>query len=202
MRKEIRKPKTDDMDTDMERFLLAGRGDKKSLYELFEQNKKRIYSIAYHYTKNRQDAEDILQITFIKAFNGMKNKKFTTFSHFSAWLYKIGVNSSIDYLRKHRKRYIEEKDMASTDIEDVRAPNASPEEIFIQDRLIGTIEEILDTFSPKQRMIFILKYYQHLTINEIALQLQCSKGSVKKQLFRVSSKLKENLGSLRVKEAR
>ena len=74
-----------------------------------------IYRLAYYYSKSQQDAEDIMQETFIKAFKGIKKFDFNISSNFSAWIYQIGLHCSIDHLRKRKKRKTDQTD-SLTDI--------------------------------------------------------------------------------------
>jgi RNA polymerase sigma-70 factor (ECF subfamily) len=70
----------------------AKQGNQEALKMLFEANKKNIYALAYQYTKNVEDTEDIFQETFIKAFNSLHTVRSTADTNFSAWLYRIGIN--------------------------------------------------------------------------------------------------------------
>ncbi len=83
---------------------LARDGNTEALRLLFDENKKRIFSLAYQYVRNSEDAEDILQETFIKAYNSLHTFRTEADTQFSAWLYRIGINCSIDHIRKNKKR--------------------------------------------------------------------------------------------------
>lgn len=82
---------------------LARQGNKEALRLLFEENKKKIFSLAYQYVKNAEDAEDILQETFIKVYRSLHKLNMHDGTRFSPWLYRIGINCSIDYLRRKKK---------------------------------------------------------------------------------------------------
>ena len=99
----------------------AQAGDTEAFKFLFEENKRRILGLAYQYTKNIEDAEDILQDTFIKAYNGLRKYDIQDHTNFSSWLYRIGINCSIDHLRKAKR----EKDniMPGGDVMDASAPD-------------------------------------------------------------------------------
>jgi RNA polymerase sigma-70 factor (ECF subfamily) len=83
--------------------LLAKEGNESAFRELYENNYETIYRLAYRYSRSPEDAEDIMQDTFIKAFKSIKKFDFSISSNFSAWIYQIGLNCSLDYLRKRKR---------------------------------------------------------------------------------------------------
>jgi RNA polymerase sigma-70 factor (ECF subfamily) len=174
----------------------AQEGNREAMRLLFEENKKRIFSMAYHYTKNAEDAEDILQETFIKAYRSLHRFNVQDGNSFSPWLCRIGINCSIDYLRRNRTR--KEKDMIVNNIENLTSYDkySNPENTSVQREIREKIDQTLNKLSGQQRIIFILKHYQQLTTGEIAEYLDCSEGSVKRQLFRAVSTMKIHLKGL------
>lgn len=84
-------------------ILLAKEGDESAFRELYENNYNTIYRLAYHYSKSQQDAEDIMQETFIKAFKGIKKFDFNISSNFSAWIYQIGLHALLTILEKEKR---------------------------------------------------------------------------------------------------
>ena len=85
-------------------ILLAKQGNESAFRELYENHYEMIYRLSYRYVKNRSDAEDILQETFIKAFKAIQKFDFSISSNFSAWIYQICVRCSYDFHRKRKKR--------------------------------------------------------------------------------------------------
>jgi len=170
----------------------AQEGDREAFRKLFEENKNLIFSLAYRYTKNMEDAEDILQDTFIKAYHSLHTFQLQNNSTFSSWIYRICINCSIDFLRKNKKR----KQSSDQNVEIQAVPSShfstdpeSPRKLSdVQEKL----NQVLEKLSTRQRMIFILKHYQEMGTKEIAEYMNCSEGSVKKQLFRAVSVVKEN----------
>jgi RNA polymerase sigma-70 factor (ECF subfamily) len=175
---------------------LAQEGNREALKLLFEENKKKIFYLAYQYTKNAEDAEDILQEAFIKAYRSLNRFNIQDGNSFSPWLCRIGINCSIDYLRRNKKR--KEKDLAQNNIENLASEdvNSNPENTSAQKEIREKIDQTLNKLSGQQRIIFILKHYQQLTTREIAEYLDCSEGSVKRQLFRAVSAMKVHLKGL------
>jgi len=175
---------------------LAKDGDKEALRTLFEENKRKIFALAFQYTKNAEDAEDILQETFIRAYRFLNKFDFQNGVSFSPWLYRIGINCSIDYLRRHRKD--KEKSPEFGSLENVSSDDAdsNPENIRHRKEIREKIDLVLNKLSGRQRMIFILRHYQQLSTKEIADYMNASEGSVKTQLFRAISSVKESLRGL------
>lgn len=177
-------------------ILSAQEGDKEALRLLFEENKKKIFSLAYQYVNNIEDAEDILQETFIKAYRYLHKFNMQDGAHFSPWLYRIGINCSIDYLRRNKKS--KGNNSKFNDLESISSDNVNsdPEHTRGRKEIQDKIYQSLNKLSGQQRMVFILRHYQELTTKEIAECMSCTEGSVKRQLFRAISALKEHLKGL------
>jgi RNA polymerase sigma-70 factor (ECF subfamily) len=155
-----------------------------------------IYRLAYRYSKSQQDAEDIMQETFIKAFRGIEKFDFDISTNFSAWIYRICIHCSLDYLRKRKRRKTEQTDSLTYIHSEPEAEDSSPEKSVIANQTLFQLKNALHILSPKQRIIFDLRHLQHWAIKEIADQLQCSQSAVKKQLERAVSKLRNQLEPL------
>lgn len=177
----------------------AQAGNRAALRELFEQNKRRLYGLALQYTKNAEDAEDILQETFIKAFRSLDSYRIEPENGFAAWLYRIGINASIDYLRRHKARRAEVGEDALAAVP-ARGSDVDPEEVRRLNECRERIRASLDALSAKQRMVFLLRHEQQFSIREIARELSCTEGSVKTHLFRAVAALRSRLGPAAVED--
>lgn len=177
-------------------ILLAKEGKESAFRELYENNYKMVYRLAFRYSKSNQDAEDIMQETFIKAFKGIKNFDFNISSNFSAWICQIGIHCSLDYLRKSKRRKADKTQYISALPSEPKAQDSSPEKSAIISQAIAHVKNALHILSPKQRLIFDLRHLQHMAIKDIAENLQCSQSTVKKQLQRAVSKLRKQLEPL------
>jgi len=171
----------------------AQEGNKEAFRKLFEENKNRIFSLAYRYLKNMEDAEDVLQDTFIKAYYSLDKFDIQEATNFSAWLYRIGINCCLDSLRKSKRR--KGKSFVVPNIEDFSSADCStnPESTQRLEEIRKKLASLLNKLSPKQRMVFILRHYQQLTIREIAEDLNYSEGTVKKMLFRAFGTIKKHM---------
>lgn len=176
--------------------LLAKEGNESAFRELYENNYEMIFRLAYRYSRSPQDAEDIMQDTFIKAFKGIKKFDFSVGTNFSAWIYQIGLNCSLDHLRKIKRR---KSDLTSS-LQDIhhepQMQGSSPEKQAITNQAVFRVKNALDSLSPKQRIIFDLRHLQHKAIKEISERLQCSQSTVKEQLQRAVSKLRNQVEPL------
>ena len=177
-------------------ILLAKEGQESAFRELYENNYEMVFRLAYRYSKSRQDAEDIMQDTFIKAFKNIKRFDFNISTNFSSWIYQIGIRSALDHLRRNKKKKIGEAQSLSDLPSEPAARDSSPEKSAIDSQAMTQVKEAMHMLSPKQRIIFDFRHLQHLDIKEIAGHLQCSESTVKKQLQRAVSKLREQLEPL------
>lgn len=167
-------------------------GDVDAFRQLFDTNKHKIYATAYKYLRNKEDAEDILQETFIKAYQSLDKFKAHEDTNFTSWLYRISINSSIDFIRKTRT--MRDNHFDSDNIDKISSTHQSfdPEHASRVQNMREEIDQVLNKLTAKQRMIFILRHHQQLTTNEIAEYMNCSQGSIKRQLFRAISAMKEH----------
>jgi len=173
----------------------AQEGNMDAFESLMKNNRQRIFALAYQYTKNAEDTEDIFQETFIKAYNNIQKFRVGKETSFTAWLYRIGINCSIDHLRKHKRH--RETTADGLDIQKLPSSEkgSDPEKHQQTTEIRTKTEEVLKTIAPRQRMVFILRHYQQMNIKEIAEYLECSEGSVKKQLFRAIGSFKKQFKS-------
>ncbi len=176
----------------MEEFVIQAKmGNNSAMKTLFKMNRGNIMNLAFRYTRNMEDAEEILQETFIKAFSALQRDKLKDPGSFPFWLNRIAINSSISLLRKHKSSL---KFSSNEDIHTAPDETAeTPEDKIIENERNSEVEKAISGLSPRQRMIFTLKHYEHLKIREIAEKLNISEGSVKTQLFRAVRNLQKKL---------
>ena len=175
---------------------LARDGNTEALRLLFDENRNKIFSLAYQYVRNSEDAEDILQETFIKAYRSLDKFRFQEGASFSPWLYRIGINCSLDYLRRNKRRKENSSDINNLENISSHHSDSDPEETRGKTEMREKINQTIKKLSGRQRMIFILRHYQEHTTKEIAEYLGCTEGSVKRQLFRAVQAMKQHLKGL------
>ena len=176
---------------------LARNGDDKAFDELVERHNRKAYRIAFGFARDREAAKDLSQDAFLKAFMNLKH--FDGRSRFYTWFYRILVNVCLDYKRRRARRTNEEFDEK---IENQLDPNhgiastAAPDEQVIASELSRKVGAALEALPPKQRMAFILKNHQGLSIKEIAEVMETAEGTVKVHIHRAVSALRQTLAEL------
>jgi RNA polymerase sigma-70 factor (ECF subfamily) len=176
---------------------LAIKGDHTAMAELYRRNKERVFKLAFHYVGNIQDAEDLLQDIFTKAFLSLK-KKFQpqADARFSTWLYRVGINHCLSYLRKNKKYILTHQQATATatsSLDRIDTEDSGPEEMALNKDIRERVNACLKGLSVKQRMIFILRFYEGYKVKEIAKHLNCSEGNIKTQLFRAVVKVRKKI---------
>lgn len=163
-----------------EKIKLAQKGDDNAFYELINERKSQLYKIAYAYVKNKEEAMDIVSETVYKAYVSIKKLKEP--SLFNTWLTRILINTSVDSLKKNSK-------IVPLD-ENVRI------DAFIiskDNEQIIDLKIAVDRLNGKLKTIIILKYFQDMTLVEIAKILQCPLGTVKTMLHKALRELRLDL---------
>jgi RNA polymerase sigma-70 factor (ECF subfamily) len=166
--------------------LRAKSGDKEAFVTLTRLYQKKVFQLAYSYFRNKEDALDIVQETFLRFHQ--KAHMFDAGKNFQNWLLQMAKNICIDYYRKHHKKNnklrqkenIEEMEHASHDSSH-HDPTSDLKEIF---------SRCLEKLSDKQRMIFVMKHYNHLHYQEIAQILDIALGTVKSLHFKAVRNLR------------
>lgn len=170
----------------------AKEGKQYAFTQLFNKFKNTIYKTIFFIVKNKDVADDILSITFVKAFKRIDS--YINNISFEMWLKTIATNSSIDYIRKNRK----EKDNLFIDDEDnliqlSSTADYSPEEVFIYKETDKKLEEAMSRLRWKYRNIINMRSVQNLSYKQISEQLGITESQVKSLLNKARDKLKELL---------
>ncbi len=182
---------------DEELVALAQNGDRRAFDELIERHKQKAYPIAFGFTRDREEAKDLSQEAFLKAFTYLKN--FDGRSSFYTWFYRIVVNVCLDYNRRAKRTSAGEFD---ENIENQMEPShnpaqpLAPEQHVLAGQLSRKVDAALQTLPAKQRTAFILKNHQGLSIREIAETMETAEGTVKVHLHRAVTTLRQSLAEL------
>ena len=163
----------------------AREGDQKAYAELMQRYKDAIYFMALKMVNNRDDAMDLTVETFGKAFENID--KYKPDFAFSTWLFKVATNNCIDFLRK-KKLHLVSID-AQTDDSDfipvqIKTNDLNPEENSIRKQQAEQLKLIIDKLPTRYRLLITLRYYDELSYEAIAKELDLPLGTVKAQLFR------------------
>jgi len=170
--------------------------NKEAFAELVERNSNNIYRLGLKMTGNPQDAEDVLQETFIKAFNHIDG--FEGRSKISTWLYRIAVNEALMLLRKRKTSLTSIDQGVQTDDGELLPRQiidwcCLPEKELMQDEVKEEIEEAVKTLSDANRAAFLLRDVEGLSTRETADVLDISESAVKVRLMRARMQLREEL---------
>ena len=164
---------------------------------LAERYARRIHLLASHYCRNAQDAEDLSQEVWLKAYQGLQ--LFRSDSSFYTWLRRITINTFLNHrrLRLFRRRgQTTVVELLRIDPENpetvLESRSASPENIYNK-LLFGSVVNALAELTPSQRLMFLLRHYEGMSYDEIASEMNCSSGTVKKGVSRAIAKLRAKL---------
>ncbi|HRF16336.1 MAG: sigma-70 family RNA polymerase sigma factor [Bacteroidetes bacterium] len=162
-------------------------GNQKAYAELMSRYKDSIYFMLLKMVNNRDDADDLTIEAFGKAFKNIH--QYTPDYAFSTWLFKIATNNCIDYIRKKRKQMLSiDKGYENENGEDValeiKSDTIGPEEKLMKKQKMETMREVVDKLKPRYRTLIELRYFQELSYEEIATNMDLPLGTVKAQLFR------------------
>ena len=179
---------------DQQLVILAQKGDSKAFEELVERYKQKAYRIAFDFSRDRDEAKDLSQEAFLRAYTNLK--KFDGRSGFYTWFYRILVNICLDYRRKTKRTSAEEFNETIENQVEASHPAAhsiSPDQHAIAGQMSRKVDAALDALPPKQRMAFILKNHHGLSIREIAEMMKTAEGTVKVHLHRAVTALRLRL---------
>ena len=171
-------------------------GDSSSFEQLVLDNQTKVYNLALRTVGNEDDAFDMSQEAFIKAFNSIGS--FRGESRFSVWLYRLTMNVCLDFLRSEGRRahgsltYIDEEDEKELEISDERF---SPEAVAEKNELRRSVNEGLLKLPANYRAILLLREIDGLSYEEIGAALSLEEGTVKSRIFRARKKLCEILSA-------
>lgn len=172
---------------DFEFVQRAINGDQKAYALLMDRYRNSIFHMMLKMVSNREDADDLTLEAFGKAFN--KLPSYAPRYAFSTWLFKIAINNCIDHIRKKRLHLLSIDDPIEPDSEhdfssNIRSGALDPEECYIRQQRVSLMRSVLTKLSDKYRLMIELRFFEELSYDEIALELDIPLGTVKAQLFR------------------
>lgn len=172
---------------DYELVLKAIQNDQKAYATLMERYRNSIFHMMLKMVSNREDADDLTLEAFGKAFN--KLPSYVPRYAFSTWLFKIAINNCIDHIRKKRLHLLSIDDPIEHGSDhdyssNIRSGALDPEERFIRQQRVMLMRKVLTKLSDKYRLMIQLRFFEELSYDEIAVELNIPLGTVKAQLFR------------------
>lgn len=178
-------------------------GSREAFDEIVFLYRDQVYATTWQLTRNSEDALDVAQEVFMRAFRALGSYKGR--ARFSTWLHRIVLNACIDHIRREKRHWgnISMSEVPDDGNEDsYSAPPESSvdstqrESVYqkqIQRRILAALKQI----SGRQREVFVLRYYQDLELREIAEVIKCSEGAVKRHLHRAQMRLRDILRDIR-----
>lgn len=174
----------------------ARQQDLAAYDELIRRYQRKIYQLVYNMTSNREDAEDLTQDVFVKAYQALRY--FKGDSSFYTWVYRIAVNRTINYLKKRKRGAALSLDDLDQAVErdpgyvELRARESPVRDASLSE-LQKKLNEALQTLSEKHRTVVVMHDIQGIQHDEIARVLGCSEGTVRSRLFYARQELQKQL---------
>ncbi len=181
--------------TDLEAAERARKGNHHAFRVLVERHSHSVFRLAFRMTGNEQDAEDVVQETFLRVFKQLQ--QFDGRAAFSTWLYRICANCALDLIRARKTR--NEQHAPAPDettlhwLDRVAAPDPSPERLSQSRQIVEMLEPALKRLSETERTAFVLRHYEGADINQIAEVLGVGVSAAKHSVFRAVQKLRRAL---------
>ena len=177
---------TENAKNDFHLVVKAREGSQKAYADLMQRYKDSIYFMVLKMVNNKEDAMDLTVETFAKAFE--KLDKYQPDYAFSTWLFRVATNNCIDFIRKKKLNTTSIHGMTDDDGDEqplqIKADTLNPEETSIKKQQTEELKQLIDSLPPRYRNLITLRYFDELSYEEIALQLDLPLGTVKAQLFR------------------
>jgi RNA polymerase sigma-70 factor, ECF subfamily len=183
--------------TDAAIVALARDGNSEAFRALVERHSRAVYRLAHRMTGSPQDADDVVQETFLKAYRQLG--RFESRANFSTWLHRIAVNCSIDLMRSKAYR---EAGHDTTDLEQwsadasIDAARASPERLMLSAEVQERVNAAMSALSRMERAAFVLRHFEGHSIEEISRALGLKTNATKHSIFRAVKKMRVALEPL------
>jgi RNA polymerase sigma-70 factor, ECF subfamily len=174
----------------------ARAGDQAAFADLVRRYQTKIYRLALHITQNREDAEDVLQEAFFKAYEHLDG--FQGNSKFYTWIVRIAVNQALMKLRKRKNEPAVSLDDTidtgeDTVVREIAGWEENPEQRYSREELSGILRDAVQSLAPPYRAVFVLRDIEELSTEETAQALDLSIPAVKSRLLRARLQLRDKL---------
>jgi len=173
-------------------------GDADAYRVLVERHGRALFRLAFRMTGNPQDAEDVVQESFLRAYRQLA--KFDERASFGTWLYRIAANCSLDLIRSRRRRSEHQPLGESAAAEEQPDPvlslpsrDPTPERAALSSEVRDRLSEAMNELSATERTAFVLRHFEGMRIEEVSRVLSCQPGAAKHSVFRAVQKLRRAL---------
>jgi len=169
----------------------ARQGDRESFTVLVERYERRVVGVALAVVHNQDDALELAQETFVRAFENLKN--FESRSSFSTWLYRIAANLSIDFWRREGRYNVLRGEDAENELRRLPSSQGDSYKAASRTELGERLKDALEQLTPEHRAVVLLREVEGLSYDEISDVLQCPRGTVMSRLHYARNKLRSIL---------
>jgi RNA polymerase sigma-70 factor (ECF subfamily) len=175
----------------------AQAGDGDAFRVLVERHSRSVFRLAFRMTGNEQDAEDVVQETFLRAYKQLNN--YESRSSFSTWLYRIASNYSLDLIRmrkRHEDRREQDPEEGRSALDTVAAADPAQDRLVFSSEVQQHVGDAMKELSDLERSAFVLRHFEGLSIEDIGGMLGTSLNATKHSIFRAVQKLRKRLEPL------
>jgi RNA polymerase sigma-70 factor (ECF subfamily) len=173
----------------------ARAGDSGAFRVLVERHSRNLFRLAYRMTGHQQDAEDVVQETFLRAYRQLS--KFDDRASFGTWLYRIAANCSLDLIRGRKRRAAQteppQEDGAPDPVQSLPDPGPTPDRLALSGEVGERVTTVLNGLSEMERTAFVLRHYEGVCIEDIGRTLGVQPNAAKHSIFRAVQKLRRAL---------
>lgn len=166
----------------------ARTGEEAAFEELVRRYRNDVYGLSYHFLRNREEAWDVSQEVFIKAYRSLN--QFRGEAGFKTWILRIAANHCKDHFKKRRVPTVS---MDALPTQDFFASQSDPGQALRNTELGAAIQQALDGLPAKHRMAFVLREFEDMSYKEMAEVMACSEGTVMSRLHHARKKLQNKL---------
>ncbi|HEV2445025.1 MAG TPA: sigma-70 family RNA polymerase sigma factor [Candidatus Sulfopaludibacter sp.] len=183
--------------TDAEAVGQARTGNADAFRVLVERHSRSLFRLAFRMTGNQQDAEDVVQESFLRAYKQLG--RFDERASFGTWLYRIAANCSLDLVRsrKRRSEHMAPQEANGLEIDDpvaqLPAGDPTPERMALSGEVRDRVEQAMKELSPTERTAFVLRHFEGMCMEDVSRVLECQPGAAKHSVFRAVQKLRRAL---------
>lgn len=172
-------------------------GDRDAFRALVERHSRTVFRLAYRMTRNEQDAEEVVQETFLRAYRRLST--FESRANFRTWLYRIAVNCSLDLKRARTQQeevpLVTEHDGEQAEIQ-VASAEPGPHRMLLSAEVRRKLGAAMESLTATERAAFVLRHFEGQNIEEIARALNLREGAAKNSIFRAVQKLRRELAPM------
>jgi RNA polymerase sigma-70 factor (ECF subfamily) len=184
-------------ESDRTAVALASGGDHEAFRSLVERHSRYVFNVAYRLTGSASDAEDVVQTTFLRAYQQLS--RFEARADFRTWLHRITVNCSIDLIRSRRHREVghdpEDLEVESAGLDGQHA-QPGPDRLLLSTEIRDRVARGMAQLSTSERLAFTLRHVEGLPIKDVALAMGLKTEAAKNSIFRAVKKMRSTLEPL------